>query len=545
MKKLLSVLICVAMICTLCACGAKPVPAAKTDTAATETAPAEAPAAETASAEAPTSEADEPFVFTTALSVMPTSLDPTNLNGAGDLNQSRVIYEPLVEEVRGTTELEPWLATSWDVPDASTYVFHLRDGVKFHDGTTMDADDVVYSFTRAMSISSSAANCVNAIESVEAADSMTVQIKLKSPDSGFLYSAAKIGITSKEFCEANESDGDWAVTYFVKHSCGTGAYETTDYVDDQYITMTAFPDYWGGWEDNQIDICRTVVVGDSATQVQMLCDGQVDKLQIPITEYMDQIKAAGNINVLSESSLQTNIFTFNMEKTPFNNAKVREAVTYAFDYQAAVDIVYGGFATIPSGFMSTNWAEHNFDLPQQVQDMAKAKALMEESGVGPCEITIHLCEGSNDQLLMAQILQGNLAELGISLNIEVVPWTTMAEEFAAADTAPEMGALNMGAFTGDAVYYLATNFEVGGVYNWCFFNDEEFNACIAEARATTDTALRVEKLNRAQQILVEQCAALWCVSPDSVEVISNRVDGYVIHPLDYFYSIRPSLLTVK
>jgi peptide/nickel transport system substrate-binding protein len=486
---------------------------------------------------------DNPFVFTTALSVMPSSLDPTNLNGAGDMNTSRTLYEPLVEEVRGTTELEPWLAASWENPDASTYIFHLRENVKFHDGTVMDADDVVYTFQRAMALTSTVSSCVSEIAEVTAVDPLTVEIKLNGMNSGFLYNVAKIGIISKEWCVANEVDGDWAKAYLVKHSCGTGAYAQSDYVDDQYVTLTAFPDYWGGWSDGQIDVFRTVVVSDSATQVQMLCAGQVDKLQIPITEYLEQIQASGLCNVLTASSLQTNIFTFNMGKFPFNNNLVREAVTLAFNYQAAVDVVYNGYATIPSGFMSVNWAEHNANIPEQAQDMEKAKELMAESGVGECTISIHLCEGSNDQLLMAQILQNNLAELGITLNIQVVPWTTMAEEQSSSETAPEMSALNMGAFTGDAVYYMATNFETGGIYNWSFFSDKDFDACLSEARATTDAETRTNDLYKAQQIVVDQYAALWCVSPDYVEAMSTRIAGYTIHPLDYYYSIRPYLLT--
>ena len=93
-------------------------------------------------------------------------------------------------------------------------------------------------------------------------------------------------------------------------------------------------------------------------------------------------------------------------------------------------------------------------IPEQSQNLEKAKKLMEQSGVGECKISVHLCEGSDDQVQMAQILQANLAEIGITLEVKVMPWLSMVEENSSPDTAPEMSALNMGAFTGDSVFFL-------------------------------------------------------------------------------------------
>ena len=143
-----------------------------------------------------TSISEEDKTFTAALGVMPANFDPTNLVGAGDMNASRTCYEPLVEEIRGTTEIEPWLAESYEVPDAKTYIFKLREGVKFADGTALNAEAVVYSYERAMAFVNPISTLVQEIESVEATDDMTVTIKLKSDNSGFLYNVAKVGIIS-------------------------------------------------------------------------------------------------------------------------------------------------------------------------------------------------------------------------------------------------------------------------------------------------------------------------------------------------------------
>jgi len=494
------------------------------------------------------SDSGEEITFMAALGVMPSSIDPTNLAGAGDMNFSRTCYEPLVEEVRGTTELEPWLAESWENPDPKTYIFKIREGVKFYDGTDLNAEAVVYSFERAQAFVSSVSSCVEEIESIAATDEMTVKMLLKADNSGFLYNVAKIGIISPAWCEEHEENEDWAQAYCMKNSCGTGAYQVTDYVDDQYVTMGRFDDYWQGFKDNQINEIQTLVVKDNATQIQMLNSGEVDKLQIPITENLDILEANPDIDVMTQGSLQTNIFTFNMQKIPFDNQLVREAVTLAFDYEGVKENVYNGNATIPSGFMPVGFEEHNTDIPQQAQNMERAKELMEESGVGECEITVHLCEGSDDQTQMAQVLQSNLAELGISVKIEIVPWTSMVEEHTSSETAPEMAALNMGAFTGDAVFYLKQNFHSinsGGSYNWSFYENADFDKLLDDAAATVDVVDRTQLLYDAQQMLVDDYVALFAASPDSVEAINNRFEGYTIHPLDYFYSIRFYQLKLK
>lgn len=524
MKKLFAITVIFAMMCSLFACSSGD---AKKEEKKTDT--------------------NDDKTFVASLPFMPASIDPTNLMNAADMHASRNCYEPLVEEVRGTTELEPWLAERWEIPDAKTYIFKIREGVKFYDGTELNAEAVVYSFERAKAFVSSISSCVEEIETVEATDDMTVKMILKAENSGFLYNVAKIGIVSPTFCKEHEVNGDWGQEYLIKNSCGTGAYQVTEYVDDQYFTLTRFDDYWKGWNENQIDVIQTLIVKDNATQFQMLNSGEVDKLQIPLTENLDILEANPQIDIIKGGSLQTNIFTFNMKKAPFDNPKVRQAVSLAFDYEGAKNNVYNAQATVPSGFMPANFAEHDDTIPEQKQDLEKAKQLMEESGVGPCEIKVHLCEGSDDQVQMAQILQANLAEIGITVKIEIMPWTSLVEENTSPETAPEMSALNMGAFTGDAVFFMKQNFHSinsGGSYNWSFYENPDFDQLLDHAAGTVDEAERTEFLKEAQNMLVDDCAALFAASPNTVEAINNTYQGYILHPLDYFYSIRFYQLTV-
>lgn len=478
-----------------------------------------------------------------------TTFDPTNVMTAGTMTISLTCYEPLVREKIGSTELEPCLATEWETPDNQTFTFKLRENVPFKDGNIMKAEDVVYSYERAMAFSNAASSCVSGIEAVEAPDDKTVVIKLSSPNSGFLYNAAKIGIISKQFCSDNEKDGDYGQNACLRETCGTGAYQISDYKEDQYYAMSRFDDYWGGWneEHNQIDEIQNILVKDLATEYQMFVSGELDKVQMSLDEYLEELEANSSISVYQAPSLECDIFSMNTQKAPLSNPKIREAVSLAMDYKGVAESVLGGGAQIPHGFLSTTFEESNPNIPEQQFDMEKAKALIEESGETDITIEMHILTIPRLQQ-MASMLQANLKELGITLNISEKDWLALAEEHTNPETAPDMASLCMGAFTGDAVNYLNTNFNSansGGSYNWSFYENENFDALMKTAAETADEKEKLESLYQAQELLVKDCPAVFAANPAQIEAINNRWEGFTLHPTNYFWTVRYQDLTLK
>lgn len=478
-----------------------------------------------------------------------TTFDPTNVMTAGTMTISLTCYEPLVREKIGTTELEPCLATEWETSDNQTFTFKLRDNVPFKDGNIMDSDDVVYSYERAMAFSNPASSCVAGVESVEAPDEKSVVIKLTSPNSGFLYNAAKIGIISKQFCTDNEKDGDYGQNACLRETCGTGAYQISDFKEDQYYTMSRFDEYWGGWneEHNQIDEIQNILVKDLATEYQMFVSGELDKVQMSLDEYLEELEADPSITVYQAPSLECDIFSMNTQKAPLNNPKIREAVSLALDYEAVAESVLGGGAQVPHGFLSPTFEESNPDIPGQQFDMNRAKGLIEESGETDITIEMHILAIPRLQQ-MASMLQANLKELGVTLNISEKDWLALAEEHTNPETAPDMSSLCMGAFTGDAVNYLNTNFNSansGGSYNWSFYENEEFDGLMKTAAETADEKEKLESLHKAQEILVRDCPAVYAANPAQIEAINSRWEGFTLHPTNYFWTVRYQDLTLK
>ncbi len=491
-----------------------------------------------------------PKVLVYGLNAEPQSIDPINSTGAGELKIIRNAYDALVQEKHGSVELEPALAVSWTEEGGRIWTFKLREGVKFQDGTAFNAEAVKFSIERVQKLGGGIGSLISNVEAVEAPETYTAVIKLKSPDVNFLYNLAKIVIVSPTAAKEHEQDNDLGKAWLSRHTAGTGPYQVSEWVEGQYAQLDRFTDYWKGWEDSdhQLDQIKFQFVSDPSTQYQLLERGEVDKIEISIVDIVDRLEKNGNLTVLKDKSLETDIFTFNTAKAPLNNKKFRQAISYAMDYESVAKSVLKGYGTVPRGFLAEGFEGFNEKIPPQTYDLEKAKQLLAESGVTQRSLTLHIMSGLPIQKNAAGILQDSLRQIGIDLKIEEKPWATLYEEHAKSETAPDMSVLNMGAFTGDPVTFLAQNFHsrnIGGPYNWSFWSNPDFDKLLDQAAATADKTEKNKLLAKAQEILVEDAPAIYFANPGKVEAINSRFTGYVLHPLDYYYTIWFYDLRVK
>lgn len=484
----------------------------------------------------------DPAVFRYSIQIaLPENIDPINSIDSSRLKFIRNTYEALVQEKSGTVEIEPLLAESWEIVDPKTWTFKLRDGITFTDGTEFDAEAVRFTVERIKAVGGGMSGLAENIKEVEVVDPRTVTFRLHNDDVNFLYSLAKIVIVSPTAVKEHEVDGDYAKAWLAKNSAGTGPYQVSEWAEGQHATLKRYNNYWRGWKDNQIREITIQAVPDAATNIQLLDRGEVDKLEYDITESLELLEKNENLEILKGNALQTFIFTFNTAKPPLDNKKVRQAISYAFDYKAVAEKVYSGYAVVPRGFLPEGFDGFDQTIPEQTTDLEKARKLLQESGVKVDSLDLYVYEGRPDQTLGAQILQDNLRELGIALNIKNVSWPTLMEVNKEAQSAPHMSALNMGAYTGDPIFFLRQNFDsknIGQPYNWSFYQNDRFDELVRKASATVDKEERDRLLSEAQWILVEDAPALYWASPMKVEAINNRFKGYVLHPLDYYHAIR-------
>lgn len=321
-----------------------------------------------------------------------------------------------------TPEVLPCLATSWDVSeDGLKWTFHLREGVKFHCGYGFDADAVKYSIDRTMEKGEGAAWIWAPVESVKVLDTYTVEFDLKyaAPLDVIASSGYGAYITCPVCTEGKTSDWFWA-----GHDTGTGPYKITEYEQGEYTILERFDDYWGGWEDNQIDRFIYKVVPEGATRLKLLKAGEIDFTYNIARESIPELVEAPGIVVKSFPTYLVSYAHLNTQKAPLNDVRVRQAIAYATPYKDFVDFVLMGYGQQSQGVIPYGMLGYSENCKQYNLDLDKARALLAEAGYPDGGFTLHVNYISGvgwDKLV--EIWGASLGEIGITLEATGMPWS--------------------------------------------------------------------------------------------------------------------------
>lgn len=384
-----------------------------------------------------TTVAEGPVTIVASRTNDPHSLDPADeITIGGGLESQVALYERLINISDASGELEPALAERWEISDDGlTYTFYLRKGVKFHDGTAFNAEAVRFTWQRIMGIGTGASQYWELVQDIEVIDDYTCAMKLSEPSPPFLATlAGQRGIymgPSPTLVKASEkTPGDWAVDYFVDHECGTGPYTLVSWSHDQELVYERFDDYWRGWEGPHVDRIIHRVVKEPATARLLLENGEIDIAadDLPI-EMVADMKGKGHIVLDVAPSTALVHFTFNMDKAPTSDKRVRQAIAMLFDYDAAIDGAFRGYAKRLYGpIPSSVWPAIPAEAKRYERDVEAAKALLAEAGYAN-GFTIRMA--SMDILnykTLVQILQQNLAEVSITVNADFTTWPVLFEQ---------------------------------------------------------------------------------------------------------------------
>ena len=430
MKKYLAMLLAVVMVMALAACGQQSAPAASAPAAA---APAAAPAegnvatdVEAAKVEldntVSTGRTDLNYAFTAAI----VTADPHANTKDMTMQLFNWVYNGLIF-ADGKANITPDLATEWTVSeDGKDYVFKLRDGVKFHNGDVMTAEDVVFSITRAMDLAY-LKNYTSSIDSVEQTGDMEVTIHLKASDNGFLYNLYNVKIIDKAVVEKEGDNFGNGAQY-----AGTGPYVITEYDPNTLIKFEKNKDYYG--ECGNIETINGYIITNNSTRLTALETGELDFIDVPSANWADVV-ASGKFNTeLLESSKTTSIIISNGQAEgedqtrPTIDLRVRQAMYYAIDRDAVISVGASGMGT--KAYVMTNPAyvigSDDTDFVGTYEyNPEKAKELLAEAGYADgCDIGIFLVPQSSNNEQVSQILVGMWEAVGIHCTIELQDSTT-------------------------------------------------------------------------------------------------------------------------
>ena len=491
--------------------------------------------AETGTAEATGEPAAVEQVLKYGTDTWPAGFDPHTISAIAATRVFNQVYETLIDFNPDMT-FKGVLAESWENPDDVTYVFHLRQGVKFHNGREMTADDVVYSFQRVLGQTDygdigalgSSASYYGGIASIEATDDYTVTMTLSEPNAAFMANLTSSygAIVCKEVVEAN--DGSLSA---IDTMCGTGPFMYKDSVVDNYITLVKNPDYWEEGAP-KLDGITYYLLADESARLAALRTGDINLCSLSALN-LSEVEGDESIKVLSYQSNNYTYLGFNLSSEALQDVRVRQAMSMAVDRDAIIDYVYNGEATV-STFVAPAMGHWVWDAPAEsplyTQDIDAAKALMEEAGYSDSNrLTIKMAAGLLDSIRdTAVILQQQLKEIYIDVEITNLESGEYVDIWGKMNT-PEAGYDAMCGQNGSGTdpnravsFFFSTT---GGANVWGYSNAQVDELC-AQGVATTDEAEREAAYIEAQKIVIDESPNLFFASPMEYFFVGAGVEGF-------------------
>ena len=481
---------------------------------------------------------------------LPTVTGIPNNGGEGSRFLGYPVYDSLVNwdftHVNETADMTPGLCTDWHVDPANNlrWLFTLRQGVVFHDGTPVDADAVIWTLRRMFDDKSPqydapAAPIVRAtvsmLDSWEKVDDKTIALTTKYPFSYLPYLLTRIFVVSPTQWE--KLGRSWVE--FAKAPIGTGPFRISRVVAGQYVEMTRFDNYWDKTRIPKLDKLVVYPMPEATTRLAALRSGQVDWIEVPPPDAIPSLKAAG-FQISLWPYPHTYPYTLNtLPGSPFHDVRVRQAANYAIDREGLCKLINGtgrpAVGLYPPEHPLFGKPENRYNY-----DPERAGALLKDAGYGPgkpVRAKIMISTSGSGQMVpipMNEYLQQNFKAVGIEIEFDVVEWGTMLVAIRSAPTAaPSHGVdgINISLGYSDPStmfrYYASPSFSPVN-YNWGHFKDETADKLLTAAQNSFDTAEQTTLLAQAHAIIVDQAAWLFICHDLNPRAMSKKVQNF--HP---------------
>ncbi len=447
-------------------------------------------------------------------------LDPHIVTAFSSHRRLDLLYNRLVR-IDDSMAIVSDLAESWDNPTNTVYVFHLRKGVKFHNGREMTSDDVVYSLNRVLDpkTASPGRSYIATVTAIEAVDKYTVKLTLSGPLPSLLdgLSSNNLAIVAKEVVEANGN--------LQKVEAGTGPFMLKEWVADNSMTLVKNPNYF---EKGAPAVDKVIfrVIPEQASLLAGVRSGELDMATINDGAIIRQAAKDAKVTVMSKPGLNMRIFSFNTSRKPFDDVRVRQAVSLALDAPEILTIAEFGMGKVtgPLPIAATKWALAPSSLPFTGPDVEQAKGLLAKAGF-PNGFTVKITCSSTYEggLAVAQVAQDELKKIGIKAELEVVEWGVYIDKWVKRDF-DTMIELRGGSPEPDRFLY-RTFHSTGGVNNF-LFKDAAVDGLLESGRSQTSYADRKVTYDKLQYLLSDRAPAVFLYCPNENQVLSKRLSGF-------------------
>ena len=482
----------------------------------------------------------------------PVTLDPmVSLDGQSPLLW-RAVYEPLLRFKGTGTELEPHLAESYEYDDRKNeLVFKLRPDVTFTDGAPLDAAAVKLNIERQIAVEQGIAYALAPIEKVETPDDRTVVVRASGYSDSLVDAFATLYglyMVSPKAITDHKGD-DWAQKWLRSNMVGTGAYQLERYEQNQQAAFKRNPKHWRGFEGEHFERVVVQYVTDSSSQRLQLERGSSQAAFFLPDDEVYAMRESKDVEVIDESSFIVYYIGLPCRTGPTADKKVRQAISYGFDYGSFIKDVLNGTATQSYGPLPAGFPGHDDSLPQYRYDPDRARRMLAETGNenGGFKLKYIYETGYYWKRPLGELFQANMKDLGIEVSIqELSPsaWNAQLSNKGTANEAYGVVWYPSVASPYDFLWTLfATDAQGSAGYNFTYYGNERFDRLINQATAEPDEGKRMALYEQAQRIVVDDAPYLYLSDVRFLVPVSPKLEGAEFNPM-YGNTFDPYALKV-
>lgn len=472
---------------------------------------------------------------------LPANLDPHQVFDVPMQGVALNAYDTLYRYEGDPPQIVPWLAESHIVSeDGLDWSFKLKPDVRFHDGSPLTAEDVVYSFRRVLALGMAPAAAFLPIlkpDDVTAPDAGTVRFRLGKPYAPFFAAVPIVAIVNPRVVRAQEKNGDWGRSWLASNEAGSGAYQIdpASYRPLEKLDLRIFRDHFMGWADNPrpIEAIAMRPVQETSTRVLALLNGSIDCTDgnLP-TDQAEQIQSSKIVRLAKDRQMRTFIIRMNNTKPPFDNANARRCFAHAFNYTGFIDDILGGNAVRDGTPLPDNlWGYpkdakgYDYDLAKAKDNMARAVA---EGAPMKRPVELHI-QSENEQCAQAaQLFQSDLATLGINLKIIGDTWANLTSNTAKPDSTPDMWVHWVSTYFVDPENWVGQMYDSRFHGTWkasSWYRNPKVDEALRQARETVKQEDRAPLYEQATRMVMDDCVDIWIYNSVQLQGLANRVKG--------------------
>jgi len=420
--------------------------------------------------------------------------------------------------------IKPWLATDWKASeDGLTWTFQLRQGVKFHNGDELTAEDVVFSMERLLAMGEGFAFLfTDLIKEAKAKDAYTVEFTLNKPFGPFLSIINRLFVLNKKQVLANLKPGpygemgDYGKDWLVTNDAGSGPYMVKELKMQEHLYAVKYDDFWGGWDKDAPDAFKIVGTTEASTLRTMMTRRELDITdQWQTEESLKGLEQINGVGIATFSSGAMYDIMLNTKKPPTDDVHFRKALCYAFDYKTVLEKLFPA-QTPAIGPVDSAVPGHNPNLYQYTFNIEKAKEELAKSKYAnnPGEYPVEFMWNTvvPDQEKIALLFQSTVEQLGINVNITKAPWLSYIDLVASPETTPNVSIVIHDLLYDEAGAMLESRYHsksTGTFQQAEWLQDPTIDALIEDALSTVNKEERFAKYQVIQEKIVDLAPTIW------------------------------------